>query len=315
MIDTHDEILAELRENHRDNTKGQIVQKFDPSFYDEGAKVLGRPKVEKIQPGGPPIALWTTEGFELTPVPQINDQSLVLLGKVQELIYTTKLSPALRGEAKSGTSQNQYVTQIQIAERATDPYLKAMNNHAEYVAKRMFRAVQTLDEPVAVFVEKGLIEVSPSDVRGWENAVNARSDRAIPIDKNLIDNQASVELNALKLSRETVYEQTLGFADPHSEIRKSEADQLRQSAFQILAQKVAAMAEGVLQQPSPQQVDEFNSLFATASPELQQMLTADPSIAGKIMKSSANMGRTGVPQQQRGPTEQVSPTPASPNGY
>jgi hypothetical protein len=133
-----------------------------------------------------------------------------------------------------------------------------------------------------------------------------------------VDQQASVELSALGLSRETVYEQTLGFADPLSEIRKSEIDILRKATFeQAVIPQTVQVAQGKLAAPTPEQYDALAALFQTASPDLQQMIGAaaanDPELAGRIQQGMANVGRTGVPQVQRGPEQQVSPMQN--NGY
>ena len=317
MIDTFDGVLADLVENHRDNTRTPLLIKLNRDTYDEDVKVAGRPKQIELKPGSQ-HTMWTDEGVELAPVPQINAQSIQLLQEMKQLIYQSMIRPVERGEAKSGTSQNQFVTAVQIAEREFDPSMKALNLAAENFGKLAFRCVLSLNkewpdypDKVAVFVEKGLIEVGPKDVIGWENGWQGVGSRAIPIDRNLILAQAQSE-KALGIAPETWMEATLGYQDPQGEMRKARRAQLADAMFQSVVLPAAIQwAQQQALQPTQGELGQVQQMLPQASPGLQQF-AAGSGIAGTevppgVLQAQANVGRTGVPQIPQTPTEMVMP--------
>lgn len=333
MLETFDELMADLRENHRDNTRTPLLMFVDKEDYDEDAKVGGRPEQIKLEPGGK-HTFWLGEKVELAPVPQINPQSIALLQEVKQLIFQNMIRPIERGEAKSGTSQNQFVTAVQIAEREFDPSMKALTQAAENVAKLHFRAVLSLnkrfpDRPdkVAVFPQmgskqKGVIEVGPDDVRGWENAIQARASRAIPIDRNIQVATAQGEMQ-LGLDPPYVYETTLGIENPEARIRASRRHRLLEATFQAATEETLARAQQKLNAATPADLQRVQELFAGASPDLQAALMQEiPELAamvqgapapteqaipqpGDVNQSLANVRRTGTAQEPQLPDEAV----------
>ena len=319
MIDTFDELMSDLRENHRDNTRTATVIRVDPEREDD-PKNVGRPPQLKIEPGGQ-LTIWKTEEVLLAPVPQLNPQSIQLLQEVKQLVYQNMIRPVERGEAKSGTSQNQFVTAVQIAEREFDPSMRALVRSAENTCKRFMRSVQSLNkqfpgdpDKVALFGEwktksgkkEGVIEVGPDDVRGWENAVQCRLSRAIPIDRNLILNQAVLETN-LQLAEETILEETLGYENPYDQIRKRRRSQMAEAMFQTVVLPAGVQwAQGQLLAPTPGELQQVQQQLPGASPDLQAFAQQLGMVPGGILQAAANERRAGVPQVPQVPQEAVT---------
>lgn len=308
LIESFDEILADLRQNHRDNTRTPLLIKYDPDKYDPGMMAAGRPKHIRLDPGSQ-HSMWTTEEVELAPVPQINPQSIQLLQEHKWLIMQRLIRPLERGESKSGDSANKFVTQIQIAEREFDPFVQALAEGANYAGKLFFRSVISLNEAypdapdkVFIFGEKGAIGVGPKDVRGQENAIQARISRAIPIDRNL-QIQAATGLANLKVPAEIWLEQELGYENPYQVRRKARQEALQDAAFQPLVQEVVKRA-GQLLQETPD-IEGIAARMDAASPGLQDLVASGvaPTIPGGFLQGAANIRRTGTPQVPQLPPE------------
>jgi hypothetical protein len=239
------------------------------------------------------------------------------------LIMQAMIRPVERGEAKSGTSQNQFVTAVQIAEREFDPSMKAMTEAAENVARLFFRSVLALNkeypespDKVAVYPPSGskrtgAIEVGPKDVRGWEYAVQARASRAIPIDRNVQVATAQGEMN-LGLDPAFVYENTLGVENPEVRLRASRRHRLTEAVFDQIVQETLARAGQILNEETPEDLAAAQQMFAGASPDLQQFLSAQvPDLAaipqpGGVDQAMANLRRTGTAQEPQLPDQAVT---------
>lgn len=329
MIETFDEIMADLRENHRDNTRTQLVVKQDPNMHESDPKSGGRPEPIKVGPGLPPAQLWTTESIELAPVPQINPQSITLLQEIKQLVYQNMIRPVERGEAKSGTSQNQFVTSVQVAEREFDPSMRALSRFAEGICRRFLRSVNSLSmgyedfpDKVALFAEwpkNGVIEIGPKEIRGWEYAIQCRMSRAIPIDKTVLDNQALMEKN-LGLAPEYWMENTLGIENPQQQQQNSRRSQMADAIFQQVVMPAAIQwAQAQMFAPTPVEQAQLQQQLTGASPDLaafaeMQGMGGNPlagpplgseQIPGGVLQGAANERRAGSPQTPQQPTEVV----------
>src|SRR3990167_1082270 len=98
---------------------------------------------------------WVGEDVKPIQLPPLNPQSIALLRFTYNLIQQSMIRPVERGEAKSGTSQNQFATAVQISERSFGPSMKAMNGAAEGFARLAFACVERLDEPVPIYTLHG----------------------------------------------------------------------------------------------------------------------------------------------------------------
>lgn len=327
MQDVFDEILTDLRTNHRNNTVAQMGVWLDKDSYEESAKVGGRPPPMTLQPGGPPLMFWTGEDVRPIQLPPMNPQSVDLLRFTYNLIQQSMIRPIERGEAKSGTSQNQFSTAVQISERSFGPSMKAMTGMMDDFAKLAFACVERLDEPVPVYTlhGKGVIEVAPKDVKGWYNAVHSVSDNAIPIDRNSQVATAQAEQN-VGVSVETSLER-LGFENPGAEMRKKDRENLRNATMEAMIEAAKQRSAEMLTVSPPGTMEAIIESLVSATPALQELLKTllgqgapppapptppmptppmGPAIPGTVNQSMANERRAGVPQMPRMPGEAVT---------
>lgn len=322
-LEALDTIFTDMNTNLHNWTNSPISQSFDKDETPEDPKTGGRPPEVVLKPGTV-VPIWNTEEFKEIPLPKLENQHILLLQEMKQHIQLALIRPLERGEAKSGTSQNMFVTQVQIAEREFDPFLDAFKDGAEEAGKRFFRSVISLNknfpdrdaDKVAVYDEmkkRNVIEVGPKDVRGWENAIQARMSRAIPVDEMLMVSKAQAKLS-IGLAPETVYEQDLGFENPNSEIRKGFKHRLKEALFPLVVQQAQMYMGQITSQASPEELSEMTSTFTESSEDLQQFLTqqaqqipelATLPIPGNINQSMANDRRTAVPMNPRGPEQQV----------
>ena len=322
-INSYDTILSDLAENHRRNTLTPLTSHVDKDTYQEDALVAGRPPPIDYEPGII-IPMFIGEELRLAPVPQINPQSFDLLREEKDLILRTMYRPVDRGEALSGTSNNLFTTQIQIADRRFNPATQALNAHHEGVALRLLRSVASLnrdfpDYPDEVFVydqmgERGVIGVTPKDVKGWEHTIQARSSRAIPLDR-LVQIQTAQAGQSVGLSRETTYEQDLGFENPRAEIKRRRLEDLDNAAFEQAVKQVQLRAGTLLSKATPQQLGRLTELQGMGgSPALEAVLSGqvppqgvppEGMAPGNFAQGMANVRRTGSPQMPQRPQQAV----------
>lgn len=315
LIETFDQLLSDLRQNHIENTRTPLLQVVDPEFADEDVKVASTPPTETWEPGGT-YGVWKGSEPMLAPVPQINQQSIFLIDTVRQAIRENAMRPIERGEAKAGQSNNLFVTAVQIAEREFDPSMQAITEAWEQVCKLHFRAVLALnrqypDKPdkVAVFGEfkskdgknkKSIVEVGPDDVRGWENAIQAVASRAIPMDRN---QQVSVGqgLANLRVPYSIIQEQELGYENTDSVSRQFRREALVNAAFdQVAIPAVVARATAVIASPSSEQQQQMAQQFPEAPQPMQDVLEQFGQAPGNVRQSMSNTRRAGVfqaPQQ------------------
>lgn len=336
-IKLFDQIIADLQMNHMENTRAPVVPFLDPEARQDSEILAGRDGQMELGPGAEKQAMLAKERLELVPVPQINPQSIALLQEIKELIQQNFIRPVERGQALSGTSQNLFTSQVEIAQREFDPLMLALAEGGKQVCQLMMRCVFALNEgyqdyPDKVYVftdmakskkRKGVIGVGPKDVKGWENAVQLRMQKAIPMAPLIQYNTAQAAL-AVGLSPATVYEKDLGFENPLAEIRKARLFELEKEAFNQAVQEVVKRAGQKLQQATAGQVTDIARLFTHASPGLQEFLAtlgqgggASPPAAGNAnatipappgtLQGMANMRRAGNVQNPQAPGVGVMP--------
>ena len=305
IIDAYDELLSDYRELHRDHARTERVVKVGRLTYDASQLKDGRPVKITIEDG---MTLFDDESVDLIPLPVIGEEKYAYLGKLQEQIREAQRSGVLRGEIKSGTSQNAFTTAYQVAERELEPATKALAFIGTAAVERFFLSVKKLDEPVAIFTEKGLVEVEADDVE-WVPAIKLLIGRAIPIDLSILADIAT-RLQALGLSPET-WMGALNLENVGQELRMSELAQLRAVIFTEIV--IPATLQR-LQQPdpfTPEQVTEIEGLLGGASPDLSQFLesTVGEQLPGPIRQVMANQARQGIPQAPQRPQEVTGGAP------
>ena len=156
--------------------------------------------------------------------------------------------------------------------------------------------------------DRGELSVTPKDMLGWENAIQARIEPAIPVDRNRqLANARS--LQEIRMSRQRVYAEA-GEEDPETEIRNANRQAMLDAAIQQVGIPTAIqLATFKFKQPTPEATQAISSLMPDATPALQDVLTgagvgvppAGPSgEGGAISQGMANMRRATSPQDQSG---------------
>ena len=311
-LETMDEILSDLRHNHREWTLAPIVQTFDPDLYDETTKVQGRPKTITIK-GAAELSKWKDETWDLAPVPQLNQQSIYLLEKLEEMVTQQLIFDVRRGEAKSGTSNVLGTSLVQISERKFNPYLEALNDAYENVCKLHIRSLSSLnreypDSPDDVYVfpnykGSGAIGTSPKDWVGWENAIQCRLDRALDVEESQKIGNAE-RMIAMGMAPEAVMEEFLGRENAAMDIQRGHQSALQAGMRDQTMQAILALSGNAISQLAPEEMAEFQDLMAN-DPELQNLVAGLPAtIPGNQRQANSNSDRMGVPIA---PQEQTQP--------
>ncbi len=306
IIDAYDELMSDYRELHRDHARTERVVYVARASYDVTQLQSGRPTKVEIEDG---MTLWMgEEEVKLIDLPVIGEEKYAYLGKLQEQIREAQRSGVLRGEILSGTSQNAFTTAYQVAERELEPATKALAYIGEAAVERFLLSVKNLGEPVAIFTEKGMVEVKPDDTE-WIPAIKLLIGRAIPIDLSILADIAT-RLQALGLSPET-WMAALNLENPGQEERMAFLAQLRAA---IRSQIIIPAALQRLQQPdpfTPEQVTEIEGLMGGASPDLSQFLESQvgEQLPGPIRQVMANQARQGIPQATQRPQEVTGGAP------
>ena len=168
-------------------------------------------------------------------------------------------------------------------------------------------SVKNLGEPVAIFTEKGLVEIEPDDTE-WIPAIKLLIGKAIPIDLSILTDIAT-RLQALGLSPAT-WMGALNLENPGQEERMAKLSQMRAA---IHTEIIIPAVLKRLQQPEPfdpSQVQELEGLLGNASPNLQEFLgSISGNLPGPIRQVMANQSRQGIPQATQRPQELTGGAP------
>ncbi len=306
IIDSYDELLSDYRELHRDHARTERVVFVSRDSYDIGQLSDGRPAKIPIEDG---MTLWMgEEEIKLIDLPEIGNEKFAYLGKLEGQIREAQRSGVLRGEILSGTSQNAFTTAYQVAERELEPATKALAFIGTAAVERFFLSVKNLGEPVAIFTEKGMVEVEPDDVE-WVPAIKLLIGRAIPIDLSILTDIAT-RLQALGLSPQT-WMGALNLENPGQEQRMANLAQLR---AQIFTEVIIPAVLKRLSEPdpfTPEQVQELEGLVGNASPDLNQFFQGqtESNLPGPLRQIMANQARQGIPQATQRPQEVTGGAP------
>lgn len=301
ILDSYDELMSDYRENHRDHARTERVVYVNRDTYPMDQLEKGRPQSISIKDG---MTLFDDEKIELVPIPVLGEEKYAYLTKLEELIRETQRSSVLRGQLLSGTSQNAFTTAYQVAERELEPATMALRGMGEAAIHRFFRSVERLDEPVPLYTDRGMVEVTPDDVKGWWPAAQVQLQRTIPIDLSLLASIAE-RYSALGIPPEIWMDQVLNFANPQMVERMGNLYELRRAVHTQVT--IPAVIQR-LQQPvsfTDQQAAELEGLMGQTSPDLQEFLVGQfgQQLPGNVMQSISNMRREGIPQNTQQPAE------------
>ena len=309
IIDTvveHDKILSDYAHNHHMNALRPVVSYHDPTSLEGNDPLLaGRPKSIPIKPGPETVPMWNTEKLELAPVPEINAQAVPFLSMLRERIDSAFLQPHLGGEAKSGESNVLYNTRFQISDRQFQKYMRAISDGAEYWGKLAFRCVNAInihfepseaDEVYVISEEKGWLGVSPKDVEGFENSLQARIDRELPINMSAKSARA-LQLRELGLPMTWILESVLNIENPEEMIDKAFVESAVAAMQPMLLQMIQEHAGMIIQAAASGEGGDLADQIQSLPSEIQRGLQT----AGVAQAGGAGQMGTAVANQMRGP--------------
>lgn len=301
LINEVDQILTDLATIHHEWTNSPIIQTQSRDRYIDAPEI---PTPLKYGPNQV-VTLWEGESIEKGPVPEIPQQSIFLLQTVIDLVQrTVMLRDNQLGEAKSGTSNNAYSAQIQVAQRQSQPIMEGRGRTVEYTWKRIAQSVIAInyglpeDKHDAVYAFGGLgnaaPHVLPKDVKGWADLGQAKIGQAIEQDEFAKATLASFKNEKLGYSKAAVLEKDMDEENPQFILQEGRDALTRELLQDQKNQAVLALA-GIM--------------LATLTPEEQARLDAlrqqggSPGLEGALGKAAANTMRTGSPQMPQGTME------------
>ena len=282
VFNTEDEILSDLRHNHRRNTLAGHLFKLNPdvrmSNTPDTSAVPG--EVLDYEPGGD-IVLWRDEDAGLMPAPIINPQSMQLLEFVNNFTNSIALNPVEYGRLLSGVSAVGFTTALQAAQRRLDPIARAIERATREWAKLMFRNVQRLskefpDAPDVVYVFRAggeALGVSPADVDGQEALVQPRLSNLLPINDNLMMALAKAA-SQLNVPPDFILEHYLNIEDPGNVLARWEKWKIREALLADKIEKARALATELSQQFPQAETTDLAARIANLPVAVQMGLAA-----------------------------------------
>lgn len=262
IFEALDEILSDLRHNHRRNTLMGHVFSLDPDVYSQGGNPDTAATPQQIldyEPGSD-LVLWNKSGsVSLMPAPIINPQSMQLLEFTDNFAQSVALNPVEFGRMMSNVSAVGYTTALQAAQRRLDPISRGIVKACRDWAKLVFLNVKRLsaefpDTPDKVYVIQAggqAIGVSPSDVEGWHGLVQPRLSQFLQINENAMMALAHGAFQ-LGIPPDFIYEHYLNIENPEDLLDRAERWKIREALLEdkIMQAKVLA---GQLSQQFPQE--------------------------------------------------------------
>lgn len=323
LIQAFDEALSDWRTNTHENALGHILQFFDPEYLAEDDKTAGRPKANVLEPGG--VSAWVKgEDVRLGPVPTLTPEHGSFRQFLYSMIQANAVQPVLQGETKSGDSFTLIAGAHQIAERKFSPAMDALLQAAEDRARALIRCLRALAaDPLGdtgkVFVfdryrGKGAVGITAADTIGWESAIQARGEPALPMDRNR-EVAIAQGLRALGVAETLVLEE-LRYEDPEGVRRRSQKEKLEASIFeQVILPYAVQRAQQKIQAPTEAEMAQLQQLQGAASPGVAQAVQGALSGQGApappegeaapagappgLLQAMANMRRAGTPYAPR----------------
>ena len=331
MFEAEDEVLSDLRHNHRRNTLAGHLFTLDPILRStESPDVMAHPeKLMEYSPGDD-ISLWKGENVGLLPAPMVNPQSLTYLEFINTLIQSIALNPVEAGRILSGVSAVGFTTALQAAQRRLDPFSNAIIRAAKDWAKLAFRSVARFstefpDAPDTIYVTRakgGAVGVTPHDVEGWESLIQPKLSSMLPINENAMMSLAAAAQN-LQIPPQYVLEHYLNIENPEDIIDGWERWKIREALLADKIQKTLMLA-GELAQTMPEtNAGDLAARIANLPPAAQLGIQmgggpggspagpgTQPGSLGALEQGMSNQRRAGTPQQ---PSETVA-TEIAPQG-
>jgi len=302
MLETEDEILSDMRHNHRRNTLSGVVFGLDFLARQQmesaaGAVAAGRPPDFKLTPDGDAF-LMNGETAQAMPLPQVNQQSLTLLQHVADYNSEIVLNPTLQGRLMSGMAAAGFSIAHQAAQQVLDPYEKGMEKAAKQWVKGAFASVIRLNKEFEEMdeVTAGSVSVSPDDVKHrWVDA-QPRFSTLLPANEN---SKMSLAVGALNLPYhpETIMERYLNDENAHEEVDKWIEWQVTSALIANLVQDTQARA-GILSQQVPAgSIQQLGERLAALPPAAQLAVKSvfgpeTPAINGQAMSNTMRTGET-----------------------
>lgn len=328
MIEAFDEALSDWRTNTHENAIGIMVQSYDPDHYELTPEMLGRPEVVPMEPGGT-IAKWNTDTFDLAPTPTLTREH----GEFRQFLYSfieqNAIQPILQGETKSGDSQTLIAGAVGLAERKFSPAISAIKAGQEDRVVTLLRGVGALNRDYPAipdkvwifdsFKGKGAIGIGPKDVIGWENAIQARGEPAIPLDEHRKWSIAQIKIG-LGIPETQVFEEA-GYEDPEAIVRLGMKEKGRRAVFeQVVLPTIIQRATAKATEPTPAQASQlagmgpgspgleaFMAQMNAGAPEVPPGMPPDAGMPpgtggnGNLLQAASNIARAGVPQTPQVP--------------
>src|SRR3989304_3498935 len=218
---------------------------------------------------------------------------------------------------RGDTSGVTYNTGAQLAQKQFDPAIEWLTAAAENVAKHFIAAIVAFSEtfkdikgleddkiPIYFVDSAGVSQrkkLGASDVKGWENRLQAKIEMGIPLNESsqIMTARLAADENMGVMSLATAMERFGHIANPLEEIRRRALDKIRRA---LVAQRVqAAQQVGFDIASQPANADILAQDFAALPPSVQQgvqMAAQQKGLGVPEARGEANRMRTGRGQSR-----------------
>lgn len=310
LIPEMDGALTDWRHNTKRQTHSQTVYELDlesrraanPDAQSNADLITKTPDGEIITNLNEKI--YPLEGARTNPdIPGV-------IAAMRSFTQENAIRSALLGISEGGESGVEYNTKAQIAQKDFGPAIDFLSAAAENVDRHFIASIISFSEtfkdikvkediPLYYVDAEGISKkssLSASDVRGWENRLQAKIDLAIPVNRNqeIITARMASDLQNGVLSLETAITLYTPVANPLEEIRKRDLDKIRAALVQQRVQ--AALQLGAEIASAPANADILAQDFAALPPSVQAAIQSAAQSQGQTVpeaRGQANIVREG----------------------
>ncbi len=314
LIPEMDGALTDMRHNTRKAARAQRVFELNLAERREHSSAKSNADLITITPDGD-IVLDLSEKVSLLGASLTNPDITGFMAIARSFTQENAIRPSLLGISENASESGiEYNTKSQIAQNDFGPAVDFLSEAAKNVARHFIASLIAFSEtfkdigleddkiPLSFVNSKGIsqrIDLSASDLKGWDKRLQAKIAAQIPVNANqqIVTARLAADPVAGIMSMETAMELYTPIANPLEEIRKRDLDKIRAA---LVNQRVQAAQQVAFQAAAaPANSDILAQDFAALPPTVQQGIQMAAQAQGQTVpeaRGQANTAREGMRQ-------------------
>ena len=302
MLEAENEILTDLRHNHRRNTLAGPKITVDPQLRGITGSTNNLEHEIEYNPGEP-LFLLKGEEEGLQTVSTVNPQSIELLQFIANYNSEIILNPIEAGRLLSGQSAIGFATARESAQTRLDPLSAAIRKVVKRLDKLTIRCVMRLDrefEGMKIPIAGKALKIGRKEVEGWENQSQPLLSISLPISRNA---NMDLAVTALNLPLDPAYslQEFLQIQNPTEQMDAWMQWQITTALVKNMVQAVETSSGELAKEPGGDDVQQLSQNIAELPPEaLFALQQRGGAVNGQEVN---NRMQGGVPQNAISETE------------